>query len=134
AEVAETQLRLRRDIAQRIRIQRALEESEASYRAIFDAAEDAIFVHDIETGAIVDVNPRACTAYGYSREELLGILGTALARGEPPYRSEDAERLAAAIRGETQHYERPGRNRDGSLRWDEVFVKRVPISGRDRIL
>ena len=30
--------------------------SEASYRAIFDAAEDAIFVHDWDTGAILDVN------------------------------------------------------------------------------
>src|SRR5205823_7228308 len=55
-EVAETQNRLRQDIAERVRVQRELEKSEASYRAIFDAAEDAIFVHDIDTGTIVDVN------------------------------------------------------------------------------
>ncbi len=51
ARSAETQTRLRQDIAERKRSAEALRVSEASYRAIFDAAEDAIFVHDIETGA-----------------------------------------------------------------------------------
>ena len=37
------------DIAERKRAAEALRVSEASYRAIFDAAEDAIFVHDIDT-------------------------------------------------------------------------------------
>ena len=59
-KVADTQTRLQQDIAERERAAEALRVSEASYRAIFDAAEDAIFVHDIETGAIVDVNPKAC--------------------------------------------------------------------------
>jgi len=46
----------------------ALRASEANYREIFEASEDSIFVHDWETGAIVDVNPRACETYGYTRE------------------------------------------------------------------
>ena len=54
------------DITERKRSDEALRVSEASYRAIFDAAEDAIFVHDIDTGAIVDVNPRACATFGYT--------------------------------------------------------------------
>ena len=86
-EVAATQTRLRQDIAERKRAAEALRVSEASYRAIFDAAEDAIFVHDIETGAIVDVNPKACATFGYTREEFrhldVGTLGT----GERPTRS-----------------------------------------------
>ena len=55
-EVAATQTRLKQDIAERMRAAEALRVSEASYRAIFDAAEDAIFVNDFNTGAIVDVN------------------------------------------------------------------------------
>src|SRR5690606_14900388 len=39
----------------------ALAASEANYRAIFEAAEDAIFIHDYDTGRIVDVNPKACS-------------------------------------------------------------------------
>ena len=57
------------DITERKRSGEALRASEASYRAIFDAAEDSIFVNDIDTGAIVDANPRACATFGYTREE-----------------------------------------------------------------
>jgi two-component system NtrC family sensor kinase len=66
--------------------------SEESYRAIFDAAEDAIFVHDIDTGAIVDANPRACSAFGYTRKELMDLQIGDLSSGEPPYTHEHAMR------------------------------------------
>ena len=133
-EVADTQNRLRHDLAERIRIQRELGESEASYRAIFDAAEDAIFVHDIGSGAIIDVNPKACAGYGYTREELLRADAGVLRTGEPPYTREDAQALAASIGSGARHFERRGTNRDASPRWDEVFIKRVPIQGQDRML
>ncbi len=123
------------DITERKRADEALRVSEASYRAIFDAAEDAIFVHDIETGAIVDANPRACAAFGYTREELKRLdIGT-LSAGERPYTQQDAMGLIArAIAGERLRIEWHGRSKDGSLHWDEVFVKRVTIGGQDRIL
>ena len=134
-EVAETQTRLRHDIAERMRQAEALRVSEASYRAIFDAAEDAIFVHDIETGAIVDVNPKACTSFGYTREEFraldIGMLGT----GERPYTQQDAMALVRrAAAGEELRIEWHGRFKDGTLRWHEVFIKRVTIDGRDRVM
>ena len=134
-EVAETQTRLRHDIAERARVQRELENSEASYRAIFDAAEDAIFVYDIDTGATVDVNPKACSAFGYSREEFKRLDVGALGSGVRPYTRDDARRLfVRAVAGEQLHIEWHSRMKDGSLRWQEVFGKRVTIGGKDRIL
>ena len=134
-EVAETQRRLQRDIAERMRTEEALRASEASYRAIFDASEDAIFVHDVDTGAIVDVNPKACASFGYSREEFrqvdIGVLGT----GEHPYTQEDALALIRrAAAGEQLSIEWRGRRRDGAMRWHDVFIKRARIGGQDRIL
>jgi PAS domain S-box-containing protein len=101
----------------------------------FDASEDSIFVHDIETGAIVDVNPKACATFGYNREEFrhldVGTLGT----GERPYTQQDAiELITRAAAGEQLCIEWHGKCKDGSLRWHEVFVKRVTIGGHDRIL
>ena len=58
---------------EQLRATEALRRSEASYRAIFEAAEDAIFIHDWDSGAIVDANPKACANYGYSRDELLRL-------------------------------------------------------------
>ncbi len=134
-KVADTQTKLRQDIADRQRAAEALRVSEASYRAIFDAAEDAIFVHDIDTGAIVDVNLKACATFGYTREEFqsndIGTLGT----GERPYTQEDAVGLLERARaGEDLRVEWHGRRKDGSLRWHEVFIKRTTIGGQDRIL
>jgi two-component system NtrC family sensor kinase len=123
------------DITERQRADEALRVSEASYRAIFDAAEDAIFVHDLDTGAIVDANPKACAAFGYTRDELrhldLGELGS----GTSPYTGEEARRLLQrAAAGEELRIEWHGRHRNGELRWHEVYGKRVTIGGRDRIL
>ena len=47
-----------RDISERIISQQALRESEESLRTIFNAANDAILVHDIATGKILDVNDK----------------------------------------------------------------------------
>jgi PAS domain S-box-containing protein len=123
------------DITERKRSDEALRVSEESYRAIFDAAEDSIFVHDMQTGAIVDVNRKACATFGYTREEFrrtdVGALGT----GERPYTQQDAmELIRRAAAGTELRIERHGRSKDGSLRWHEVFVKRVTIGGKDRVL
>jgi two-component system NtrC family sensor kinase len=123
------------DITERERADEALRASEASYRAIFDASEDAIFVHDIDTGAIVDVNPRACAAFGYTRDELKSIDPGALGSGRRPFTQQEALRLLArAAAGEELQVEWHGRNKDGSLRWYDVYAKRVTIGGCDRIL
>ena len=134
-KVAATQTRLRQDIAERMRAAEALRVSEASYRSIFDAAEDAIFVHDIETGAIVDANLKACATFGYSREEFLNLDVGELGTGERPYTHQDAmDLIARAAAGEELRIEWHGKSKDGSLRWHEVFVRRVTIGGQERIL
>jgi PAS domain S-box-containing protein len=123
------------DITARKRSDEALRVSEASYRAIFDAAEDAIFVHDIETGAIVDVNHKACVSFGYSRDEFRQLDVGALGSGERPYTQQDAMGLIArAAAGEPLRIEWLGKSKDDRLRWHDVFIKRVTIGGKDRIL
>ena len=134
-KVAATQTRLRQDIAERMRAAEALRVSEASYRSIFDAAEDAIFVHDIETGAIVDANLKACATFGYSREEFLNLDVGELGTGERPYTHQDAmDLMGRAAAGEELRIEWHGKSKDGNLRWHEVFVRRVTIGGQERIL
>ncbi len=123
------------DITERKRADEALRVSEASYRAIFDAAEDSILVHDMESGAIVDVNPKACATFGYTREEFRHIDVGTLGTGVRPYTQQDAmELIGRAAAGEQLRVEWHGKSRDGSLRWHEVFIKRVTIGGHDRVL
>jgi PAS domain S-box-containing protein len=48
----------------------ALRESEQRYRTLFDKANDAIFLEN-KSDEIIEVNERACTLLGYSRDELV---------------------------------------------------------------
>ncbi|HEX2198697.1 MAG TPA: PAS domain S-box protein [Burkholderiales bacterium] len=114
----------------------ALAASEANYRAIFEASEDAIFIHDYDSGAILDVNPKACSTYGYSREEMRRLSVGELSGNEPPYTHEEALRLIGEVRAGRGplRFEWRRRNKDGSLHWDEVTLKKVDIAGRPHVM
>jgi len=43
------------------------------YRELIDKSNDAVFITDPATAKILDVNYRACTTLGYSRNELLNL-------------------------------------------------------------
>ncbi len=58
------------DVTQQKCTETALRASESRFRAYVDQAADALFVQDF-AGRFLDVNPRACTSLGYSRDELL---------------------------------------------------------------
>ena len=40
-------------------------------RALFEAIDDAVFVHD-PAGNILEANPAACRRLGYSHEDIIG--------------------------------------------------------------
>jgi len=120
---------------ERQRTEEARRVSEASYQAIFEAAEDAIFVHDWDTGALVDVNPKACALFGYSAEEMTHLSMGDISSGEHPYTQDEAlRRIQEAKAGGPVRFEWHRRNRDGSLHWDEVCLKPAVIAGRPRVL
>ncbi|MBM3323748.1 PAS domain S-box protein, partial [candidate division WOR-3 bacterium] len=66
-------LAIGRDITERSAIEAAVRESEARYRAVFEAVGDAVFVESLD-GRILDANENACRMFGYTREELLNRL------------------------------------------------------------
>ena len=109
-----------------------LRESEERFRAIFDSVNEAIFIHDLETGAILDVNRRMCEMYGYTREEACELDVAAFSSGEPPYSQSDAlSWIRKAANGEPQLFEWLAKNRTGrSSFWVEVNMRRASIGGR----
>ncbi|MEH2352105.1 PAS domain S-box protein [Nostoc sp.] len=62
-----------RDITQRQRAEAALRQSELQYRSIFEAINDGLFITEIETEKVAEVNPAACQMHGYSYEEFLAL-------------------------------------------------------------
>jgi PAS domain S-box-containing protein len=115
---------------ERLRAEEALRRSESSYRAMFESSEDAIFLHDWDSGAIVDANPKACATYGYTLQELRELPLEAIGTGEAPFTGADALRHFEQARlGHAERFEWRRRNKDGSLHWDDVVLKRAVIGG-----
>src|SRR5208337_1044693 len=121
-----------RNINEKKKMEIALQESEAKFREIFNAANDAIQLHEVGKrglpGKIIDVNDVACRMLQYSKEELLGKNPLDLVTG---YHSPHLEDLGGEIktRGsaifETEH-----RRKDGGIVPVEVSVRVVTIQGR----
>ena len=123
------------DITSRKEKERALRTSETNYREIFDAANDAIFVHDIETGEILDCNRKTCEMYGYTREEICRASVVDLSAEASGYTQDNAlGRVAKAAEGWPQVFEWQAKRRRGDLFWVEVNLKCARIGGCLRTL
>lgn len=61
-----------RNITDRKRAEKALQESEEKYSSLFKHSNDAIFLHDLE-GNIVDVNQKVLEQFEYTKPEILSL-------------------------------------------------------------
>jgi PAS domain S-box-containing protein len=71
AELATANTELTVEIQERKQMETALRESEERYRDLFDNAQDAIYVHDLQ-GTYVSANRAAEKLVGYTRNEIVG--------------------------------------------------------------
>jgi PAS domain S-box-containing protein len=61
-----------RPTTESLSVRAALQDSELSYRRLFESAQDGILILDVETGRINDVNPFLVKLLGFSHGEMLG--------------------------------------------------------------
>ena len=120
---------------ERKRIEEAMKTSEANYRAIFDAANDAILVHDIETGDIIDVNRKGCEMFCYTKQELCKLKLYDLGSDTQPHNRKHLEEwMRKADKEEPQLFEWLARDKANRAFWVEINLKRTVIGGVSRLL
>ncbi|UYN92920.1 MAG: EAL domain-containing protein [Anaerolineales bacterium] len=110
------------------RIKEALRVSEGKFRSLFENAIDSIFIIDVETRRIMDVNRVAANRLGYTREELLAMEIDAI------YPREELERTQEIIRRLLESgyltFERTHVRKDGSTMLVEVSSIILEQDGR----
>jgi PAS domain S-box-containing protein len=118
-----------RDITERKR-------REQEYEQIFNRVQDAITVHDPETGEMVNVNDTFCELLGYDRETILEMGTTGISVEEEGYTEEYAEAVIAEVADEGQKgpYEWMVETKDGDRRVTEVVATKGELGGEERII
>ncbi|MBR9971029.1 EAL domain-containing protein [Magnetospirillum sulfuroxidans] len=113
-----------------------LAESEGRFRTIFDNVNDAIFIHEVESGRLLMVNRRMREMYRVGDVAVESIPLERISEGRPPYGQTEAEGwMRAATAGMPQQFEWLARSWDGELFWAEVAIRRASLSdGQDRLL
>ncbi len=112
-----------------------LEEQSQKYRDIFNVPNDCIFIHDINTGIVLDVNASIYSMFGYRREEVIGYTIGDLSAGFAPYDVQTALKyIETTIKKGTHTFEWLSKHKNGNLFWVEVNLKLGKIGGVERVL
>jgi two-component system cell cycle sensor histidine kinase/response regulator CckA len=117
---------------ERRRLEEAVQESEARFRAVFEQAANGFLLVEPETTRIVAFNARAHTNLGYSREEFAGLTISDLDADESPERV--AEHIGEVLRDGAAHFETRHRTQRGELRDMQVHAQIIMAGGRRYLL
>jgi PAS domain S-box-containing protein len=117
-----------RDVTERYRAQKDLEDAEQRYRLMFENNPQPMWVYDVETLGFLAVNHATVAQYGYSREELARLT---LRDIRPP---EDVAAMIADVQESNGlHRDGPWRHRrkDGVIFFVEIVVHPLEFMGRN---
>lgn len=113
----------------------AVQGNDGNSRAIFDAVNDAILVHEVGTGAILDVNQRMCEMFGRTYEEALWMDMGSLSVGLTPCTQDDAWAwMRKAVEAGPQTFDWIAKHKSGRLFWIEINLRLAIIGGQERLL
>ena len=123
------------DITEQKELLEELRLSEQNYREIFNATSDAIFIHETETGQIVDVNQSMLEMYNCSYPQALACDTEAFSAGVGPYSVDELRiKLQEAREKGSCTFEWHSRKATGELFWTEISLNYAQIGKEQRIL
>jgi PAS domain S-box-containing protein len=124
------------DITERKIAQEKQKNSENNYRTLFNTSTDNIFLHEFQTGIILDINDTAIKNFGYhSKDEFIGNTVNVLNSNIPPYTNENALKyIQKTINEGDQTFEWMCQKKDGTLFWNEIMLKKTEIDGVPRVI
>ncbi|MFW8600720.1 ATP-binding protein [Desulfobacterota bacterium M19] len=115
--------------------QTRLLEGQQKYETIYNAASDAIFIHDAATGMVEEVNLSMLAMFKCSHNEALAGFPQAFTEIDGVYKPELAmRRIEAAIKEGPQRFEWHARRGTGEPFWAEVGLRYAEFGGRGHVV
>lgn len=110
----------------------ALAESENNYRTIFNTNKDALFIHDVADGKIIEVNDSVPEMFGFTRDEIIGQNVTKMSFQETSHTSKESQELIRKTMAEgPQTFEWLSKRKNGTAFWTEVILSYAKINNID---
>ncbi|MBA4309593.1 MAG: hypothetical protein C0425_04585 [Chlorobiaceae bacterium] len=124
------------DITDKKQALEALKKSEEEFREIYNSTNEAIFIHEADSGKVIDCNSITLEMYGYeNKEEFIRSNIEQLSSNEFPYDNQRALELINKVKLEgSLTFEWLSRKHNNELFWTEISLKKTEIGGNDRIL
>ena len=105
------------------------------YHDIFETIPYAVFIHDIHTGAVLDVNVAATELFGYSRDELMNENpAIAYPKNTESTLSNALKHIDTAAQQGAHTFEWCAYKKSGQLMWLKIHLSVVSISGINQIM
>ena len=134
-ELKEKIARLQQEIRQLREDQTRAAAKHDFYENIFNATNDGIFVHALDSAAILNVNAAVSRMYGYSKKELLKKTIADLSSAEGAYTNRNAiQRIQKTMREGPQSFDWLAKKRNGNLFWVRIELKYVMLNGNQRVI
>lgn len=121
------------DITERKLQELKVEDSERSYRALFNSIQDALYIQDNQ-GRFLDVNDGAVAMYGYPREFFIGKTPEVLSAPGKNDMDSIAKKIREAFEGKPQRFEFWGKRATGEIFPKEVRLFKSVYFGQDVII
>ena len=121
------------DITERKHAEQAVRESELQFRTLFIESPVAIYIHNKDTGEIIDANPKAYASYYLSSVKELN--SSEWIWMEHPYSYTEAINwITKAAHEGPQQFEWKSRNIYGEVLWQLVRLIPMTINGMERVV
>jgi PAS domain S-box-containing protein len=131
--VAQRTAALEQEVQLRIQQEKLLQDSNDRFQSIFNAVNESVFIHELPSFKIIDVNQTMCEMYGYSHEEALQLSTEDFSASFAPYNHPE-NWLRKAITGKTLQFEWYSKHKTGRLFWTEIKMRLACIGSDDRIV
>ncbi len=130
---AESRTSLLREVAERRAAETEAQEKEQWFQNLFNAVYEGVFIGELATGALLDVNRRAGEMFGYERDEMLLQTWDSLSSGKGPFSGNALrEHIRRVKPEEALGLEWRCRRRNKSLFWAEIVIRQVVLAGQVR--